>query len=200
MQIVIDYTQNVDVPEENRPLALGKVYIGEVDKDAKTNQVQAYIQQENSTPVPISQPITLSAGGTVSFNGSPARILCDSQLYSLRIDTKDDEQAYYISDNTKKAENIFFDAAKIGGTSKNLDDAFVEFSLGVQSDLDSLSSDINNVQNNVNSLDNQLQALLPAGSMIMFASSNPPAGWLVCNGVSLSTSAYPAMGVAAARA
>ena len=64
------------------------------------------------------------------------------------------------------------------------------------STLDMNSNRISNVANGINNNDavnlSQLQSLTgaPTGAMMMYASSFPPPGWLMCNGASVSRTTY----------
>ena len=82
-------------PSIGRPVALGYIYIGEVDKDPEDFPIQASVQQEDGNIVQVAQPIRTNAGGVPTHNGSTVTILVDSN-YSLRVRKSDLSQAYYV--------------------------------------------------------------------------------------------------------
>lgn len=86
-------------PTKGKPLAGGQLYIGEVDLDPITNQKTITALQENGSQVAISQPVTLSAGGTPEYNGSPVTLYVAGD-YSMKVLDKNDSQVYYIPNNT----------------------------------------------------------------------------------------------------
>jgi len=93
-----DYYAN---PAEGNPLSNGEIYIGKPGEDPtqEIHRLTVNIIQENGTIVPIppaSQPIDLNVGGTVTYNGSPARISVD-ETYSIAILDSSGAQIYYAS-------------------------------------------------------------------------------------------------------
>lgn len=97
---------------DGRPISGGKLYIGTPDTDPKVvgNQKQVYALQENGSTVPISQPVSLSPGGTPIYNGSYVTLSVDGD-YSIRIDDAFDVQEYYIPSNVPNisGEAFYFD-------------------------------------------------------------------------------------------
>lgn len=89
-------------PTIGRPVSNGYVYVGEIDLDPKIvgNQKQVSLLQEDGSEVEVSQPVSLSAGGTPTYNGSPVTILVGGS-YSLRVDDKHSEQVYYVPKNAE---------------------------------------------------------------------------------------------------
>lgn len=57
--------------------ANGKVYIGQIDTDPvnPTNQIQVYIENEDGSHVPVSQPLIINAGGYPVYNGQIAKFV-----------------------------------------------------------------------------------------------------------------------------
>ena len=55
----------------------GKIYIGKIDSDPTipSNQIQVYIQNEDSSTVPIAQPILFNAGGYPVYLGQIAKFV-----------------------------------------------------------------------------------------------------------------------------
>lgn len=86
-------------PDQGRPVFNGSAYVGEVDTDPTlvVNQKQVYHRQEDGSDVPIGQPITISAGGVFTVNGSPAKIVVNGG-YSLAVLDKQGSQVYYDPD------------------------------------------------------------------------------------------------------
>lgn len=81
------------------PVALGKVYIGDIDTDPTVlgNRINVTVIQEDGTPVviaPASQPFILNAGGQFSYNGSVVQ-LRTSQNFSMAVLDMNDVQEYY---------------------------------------------------------------------------------------------------------
>lgn len=84
-----------------RPVANGTVYIGEVDLDPTilANRKTVYLIQEDGTEVPIApaaQPLTLSAGGVVTYLGSPVQVQTDD-AYSITVLDSLDVEVYYFN-------------------------------------------------------------------------------------------------------
>lgn len=85
-------------------IALGKVYIGQVDTNPRVlgNRVSVTITQQDGTPVviaPAAQPFVLNAGGLFEYNGSTVLLQTDN-AYSMALDTADDVQVYYLPDSS----------------------------------------------------------------------------------------------------
>lgn len=57
--------------------ANGKIYIGKIDTDPTIpeNQIQVYVQNENDSLVPISQPIVINAGGYPVYGGQISKFV-----------------------------------------------------------------------------------------------------------------------------
>lgn len=57
--------------------ANGKIYIGRIDTDPSipANQLQVYIENEDGTTVPVSQPIVINAAGYPVYNGQIAKFV-----------------------------------------------------------------------------------------------------------------------------
>lgn len=96
VELPFDYFPNF---EKGRPLFGGKIYVGEVgtDPSVEANQKQIYIQEayvSGTTPIPVSQPITVSSGGVPQYNGSPVIVTVDGD-YSILVLDKNDSQEYY---------------------------------------------------------------------------------------------------------
>ncbi|WP_234418912.1 phage head-binding domain-containing protein [Enterobacter cloacae] len=55
-----------------KAVANGKIYIGQIDTDPTipSNQIQVYIENEDGSHIPVSQPIIINAGGYPVYNGN----------------------------------------------------------------------------------------------------------------------------------
>lgn len=60
-----------------KAVANGKIYIGKIDTDPVNpeNQIQAYVENEDGSHVPVSQPITINAAGYPVYNGQVAKFV-----------------------------------------------------------------------------------------------------------------------------
>ncbi len=93
-------------PIIGRPLALAYIYVGEPDTDPEIaiNQKQVSALQEDTTIVPITQPIRTNAGGVPTYNGSPVTLLVEG-AYSLKVLNMLGVQRYYIPRNSEDSNN-----------------------------------------------------------------------------------------------
>lgn len=60
-----------------KALTNGTVYIGKPDTDPTlpANQIQVYVEQEDGTVVPVSQPVMINSGGFPVYNGNIAKFV-----------------------------------------------------------------------------------------------------------------------------
>ena len=60
-----------------RALAGGRIYIGKIDTDPtiKSNQIQVYVENEDGSHVPVSQPVMINAGGMPVYSGQVAKFV-----------------------------------------------------------------------------------------------------------------------------
>lgn len=60
-----------------KAVANGKIYIGKIDTDPENpeNQIQVYVENENGSHVPVSQPIIINAAGYPVYNGQIAKFV-----------------------------------------------------------------------------------------------------------------------------
>ncbi|WDB23180.1 phage head-binding domain-containing protein [Escherichia albertii] len=60
-----------------KAVANGKIYIGKIDTDPvnSENQIQVYVENEDGSHVPVSQPITINAAGYPVYNGQVAKFV-----------------------------------------------------------------------------------------------------------------------------
>jgi hypothetical protein len=78
---------------DGKPLALGKIYIGEENQDPETNPVTVYFDDGASQTA--TQPIRTLAGYP-DQNGSPAQLWVTGR-YSIRIRDVLDQQVFYVA-------------------------------------------------------------------------------------------------------
>lgn len=60
-----------------KAVANGKIYIGKIDTDPVNpeNQIQVYVENEDGSHVPVSQPIIINAAGYPAYNGHIAKFV-----------------------------------------------------------------------------------------------------------------------------
>lgn len=116
-----------------KAVANGKMFIGLPDTDptSPSNQIQVYIEGENGTPVPVSQPIIINSGGYPVHNGQICKFLT-TQNYSMAVYDSYMVQQHYFPDVLKYDPDQALDtfknqlsqpegAALIGGIAMELD-------------------------------------------------------------------------------
>lgn len=77
--------------------ANGKIYIGEIDTDPVNpeNQIPVYIENEDGTHVPVSQPLIINAAGYPVYNGQIAKFVT-VEGYSMAVyDAYGSQQFYF---------------------------------------------------------------------------------------------------------
>lgn len=76
--------------------ANGKIYIGKIDTDPTIteNQIQVYIENEDGTHVPITQPIIINAGGYPVYGGQIAKFVT-VQGHSMAVYDSYNVQQFY---------------------------------------------------------------------------------------------------------
>ena len=114
-------------PVKGRPVYNGSIYIGDPDTDPTlvVNQKLVSVVQENGTVVPVSQPITTSAGGVPQYNGSPVSIQTDGQ-YSLAVLNNLGVQVYYLSESTDGAGFISYNQGDAGAVDRTVEEKLQE--------------------------------------------------------------------------
>lgn len=85
-----------------KALANGKVYVGQVDTDPTipSNQIQVYIENEDGSKVPVSQPLIINAAGFIVYGGKIVKIVADSN-YSMAVYDAYGSQEFYFPDLLK---------------------------------------------------------------------------------------------------
>ncbi|WP_064753673.1 phage head-binding domain-containing protein [Escherichia coli] len=78
--------------------ANGKIYIGKIDTDPVNpeNQIQVYVENEDGSHVPVSQPIIINAAGYPVYNGQISKFVT-AQGYSMAVYDAYGSQEYYFS-------------------------------------------------------------------------------------------------------
>ncbi len=114
-----------------KAVANGKIYIGKIDTDPVNpeNQIQVYVENEDGSHVPVSQPIVINAAGYPVYNGQIAKFVTE-QGHSMAVyDAYGSQQFYfqnvlkYDPDQLKQLLQSDEGAAHIGTNSgKNLQD------------------------------------------------------------------------------
>ncbi|HBA6809214.1 TPA: hypothetical protein J1W18_002188 [Escherichia coli] len=80
-----------------KAVANGKIYIGKIDTDPVNpeNQIQVYVENEDGSHVPVSQPIIINAAGYPVYNGQIAKFVT-VQGHSMAVyDAYGVQQFYY---------------------------------------------------------------------------------------------------------
>lgn len=80
-----------------KAVANGKIYIGKIDTDPVNpeNQIQVYVENEDGSHVPVSQPIIINAAGYPVYNGQIAKFVT-VQGHSMAVyDAYGSQQFYY---------------------------------------------------------------------------------------------------------
>ncbi|EOJ7557972.1 phage head-binding domain-containing protein, partial [Escherichia coli] len=69
-----------------KAVANGKIYIGKIDTDPVNpeNQIQVYVENEDGSHVPVSQPIIINAAGYPVYNGQIAKFVTE-QGHSMAV-------------------------------------------------------------------------------------------------------------------
>ncbi|HAF5997166.1 TPA: phage tail protein [Salmonella enterica] len=101
-----DITPNIVVSQPSQLFTLarsfkananGKIYIGKIDTDPVNpeNQIQVYVENEDGSHVPVSQPIIINAAGYPVYNGQIAKFVT-VQGHSMAVyDAYGSQQFYY---------------------------------------------------------------------------------------------------------
>lgn len=76
--------------------AKGKVYIGLIDTDPTIpeNQIQVYLQNEDGSVVPVSQPVVINAGGYPVYNGQISKFVT-VEGHSMAVYDANNVQQFY---------------------------------------------------------------------------------------------------------
>ncbi len=80
-----------------KAVANGKIYIGKIDTDPVNpeNQIQVYVESEDGSHIPVSQPIIINAAGYPVYNGQIAKFVT-VQGHSMAVyDAYGSQQFYF---------------------------------------------------------------------------------------------------------
>lgn len=105
-----------------KAVANGKIYIGQIDTDPTipSNQIQVYLENEDGSHVPVSQPISINSGGFPVYSGQIAKFVT-VQGHSMAVyDSYGVQQFYYpnvlkYDPDQLRAELSMPDGAKLVG-------------------------------------------------------------------------------------
>lgn len=168
-----------------KSVANGKIYIGKIDTDPVNpeNQIQVYLENEDGTHVPVSQPIIINAAGYPVYNGQIAKFVTvqghsmavydaygSQQFYFPNVlkydpdqfgpDFKDQlaQDGSYIDDDTKGDALIGFKQHIPHAVMRTVDEKFIEFvtpqDAGVKNDGSDCTSAWQNFVADVNAIPN----------------------------------------------
>lgn len=90
-------SQLFTMPRSFKAVSNGKIYIGQIDTDPvnPSNQIQVYLENEDGSHVPVSQPIVINAAGYPVYNGQIAKFVT-VQGHSMAVyDAYGAQQFYY---------------------------------------------------------------------------------------------------------
>ncbi|CAM8470354.1 phage head-binding domain-containing protein [Escherichia coli] len=87
-----------------KAVANGKIYIGKIDTDPVNteNQIQVYVENEDGSHVPVSQPIIINAAGYPVYNGQIAKFVT-VQGHSMAVYDAYGSQQFYFPNVLKYA-------------------------------------------------------------------------------------------------
>lgn len=120
-----------------KAVANGKIYIGKIDTDPVNpeNQIQVYVENEDGSHVPVSQPIIINAAGYPVYNGQIAKFVT-VQGHSMAVyDAYGAQQFYfpnvlkYDPDQLRKELSGPEGASLVGYEDSTLDNAIKLFEL-----------------------------------------------------------------------
>ncbi|HCQ1593917.1 TPA: exo-alpha-sialidase [Escherichia coli] len=122
-----------------KAVANGKIYIGKIDTDPVNteNQIQVYVENEDGSHVPVSQPIVINAAGYPVYNGQIAKFVTE-QGHSMAVYDAYGSQQFYFPNVLKYDPDQF--SKRIGKISlihfKSVSDIFLGFTIdGVPANL-----------------------------------------------------------------
>ena len=93
-----------------KAVANGKIYIGKIDTDPVNpeNQIQVYVENEDGSHVPVSQPIIINAAGYPVYNGQIAKFVT-VQGHSMAVYDAYGAQQFYFPNVLKYDPDQFKD-------------------------------------------------------------------------------------------
>lgn len=127
-----------------KAVANGKIYIGKIDTDPVNpeNQIQVYVENEDGSHVPVSQPIIINAAGYPVYNGQIAKFVT-VQGHSMAVYDAYGTQQFYFP-NVLKYDPDQFEQRFTDELSSNTGAGMVGTTSGktVQQEINKLHSDI----------------------------------------------------------
>lgn len=80
-----------------KALANGRIYIGKIDTDPtiSSNQIQAYLENEDGSTVPVPQPIMINGAGFPVYNGQVAKIVTAEGHSMAVLDAYGSQEHYF---------------------------------------------------------------------------------------------------------
>nr|WP_249417522.1 phage head-binding domain-containing protein [Citrobacter freundii] len=89
-------SQLFTMPRSFKAIANGKIYIGQIDTDPvnPANQIPVYLENEDGSHVPVSQPLIINAGGYPVYNGQIAKFVT-VQGHSMAVYDSTNAQQFY---------------------------------------------------------------------------------------------------------
>lgn len=122
-------------PANSNPVGLGNLYVGLPDTDPVTpaNQVTVFAVQPDGSELAIPQPVRMTAGGVLTYNGTPIQLKLDAEVYAVKVTSSAGAQLLYTARvKTPTDENLRDDLANgtadVGGvTAGDLSRKYGEF-------------------------------------------------------------------------
>ena len=95
--VVSNPSQLFTMARSFKAVANGKIYIGQIDTDPlnPANQIPVYLENEDGSHVPVSQPIIINAGGYPVYNGQIAKFVTVEGHSMAIYDAYGSQQFYY---------------------------------------------------------------------------------------------------------
>lgn len=127
-----------------KAVANGKIYIGQVDTDPTipSNQIQVYIENEDGSHVPVSQPVIINTGGYPVYNGQISKFVT-VQNHSMAVCDAYGIQQFYFPDILKYDPDQF---SQLLASDAGASMVGSENGLTVQDNLDALGEQISTVE------------------------------------------------------
>lgn len=87
-------------PSNSNPVGLGNLYVGLPDTDPvdilnPANQIPVYAVQPDGSELAIPQPVRMTTGGVLTYNGTPIQLKINNESYSVKVTSLFGSQLYY---------------------------------------------------------------------------------------------------------
>lgn len=84
-------------PANSNPVGLGNLYIGLPDTDPviPANQVSVFAVQPDGSELQIPQPVRMTAGGVLTYNGTPIQLKINAEQVSVKVTSSAGAQLLY---------------------------------------------------------------------------------------------------------